>query len=66
MYDTVYDIGFVSQERRRVLEKFPESHKLKDGDERHLQDTLKKAKEKERPDYHSVNAYSDFISKKSD
>lgn len=56
----------LEKERKRILDKFPESHRLKDSDERHLQDTLKKAKEKARPDYQSDNAYVDFISKKSD
>ena len=59
-------IIIIWQERKRILDKFPESHRLKDSDERHLQDTLKKAKEKARPDYQSDNAYVDFISKKSD
>ncbi|MCG8624718.1 MAG: hypothetical protein MJE68_22320 [Proteobacteria bacterium] len=43
----MFDAGFISQEKRRILEKFPDSHKLKDSDERYLQDTLKKAREKE-------------------
>ena len=61
-----FDAGFISQEKRRILEKFPDSHKLKDNDERHLQDTLKKAKEKEKPENQSGYLYSDFGRKKSD
>ncbi len=54
------------QEKRRILEKFPDSHKLKDDDEKHLQDTLRKAKEKQRPEHQSGNLYADFGHKKSD